>query len=315
MSARPFAITLGRRALSGVGVAWGAATLTFLAIQLTPGDPALAIVGGPEASPTEEVLATVREQYGFTDPLWQQYLSYLGKLLTGDLGTSYRLHTPVTQVIGEQISGTVQLAVSAAVLAVAIAVASAVLTAKRSRPVRAVASGAELLLTSTPSFWLGIVLLVIFSYGLRWFPSIGNDGWRSLVLPALTLALPIAALLAQVLRASLEEALEQPFIVTARARGLGEAGVRLGHALRHSIIPLVTMSGFVIGGLLGGAVITESLFTRQGIGRVLLAAVNGKDLPVVLGVVLLAALVYVVVNLFVDLVYPLIDPRLKERSA
>lgn len=315
MRSRPFAITLGRRLLAGLGVAWGAATLTFLAIQLTPGDPALAIVGGPEASPTEDVLAAVREQYGFTDPLWQQYLAYLGRLVVGDLGTSYRLHTPVTQVIGEQISGTVQLAIVAAVLAVAIAIASAVLTAKRSRHVRAITSGAELLLTSTPSFWLGIVLLVVFSYGLRWLPSIGNDGWQSLVLPALTLSLPIAALLAQVLRSSLEDTLEQPFIVTARARGLGEAGVRLGHALRHSIIPLITMSGFVVGGLLGGAVITESLFTRQGIGRVLLAAVNGKDLPVVLGVVLLAAFVYVAVNLIVDLVYPIIDPRLKERHA
>jgi len=307
--------TVGIRLVTGLGVAWGAASLTFLAIHLTPGDPAYAIVGGPEASPTPEVIAQVRQEYGFDLPLWQQYLNYLVRLVGGNLGDSYRLQAPVTQVIGDQLPGTMQLAALAAVVAVTLALVVAVLTAKRRRWVRSLASGTELVFASTPSFWLGILLLVVFAYGLRWFPSIGNADWRSLVLPTLTLALPIAAVLSQVLRNALEETLEQPFIVTARARGLGEAAVRLRHGLRHSIIPLVTMSGFVVGGLLGGAVITESLFTRQGIGRVLLAAVDGKDLPVVLGVVLLAAVVYVVVNLIVDLLYPVIDPRLRETAS
>jgi peptide/nickel transport system permease protein len=306
---------IASRLAAGLGVAWGAATLTFFAVYLTPGDPAYAIVGGPEAAPSPEVLAQVRAEYGFNDPFIVQYLRYLGRLLTGDLGTSYRLQSPVTQVLGEQLGGTVELALSAGVLAVLIALVVAVLTAKRSPWIRGTSSGAELVLASSPSFWLGIILLTVFSYTLRWLPTVGSGDWRALVLPTLTLALPIAAVLAQVLRSSLEEVLDQPFITTARARGLGDAAVRLRHGLRHSLIPLTTMSGFVIGGLLGGTVIVESLFTRQGLGRTLLAAVNSKDMPVVLGVVLLSAVVYVVVNFVVDLLYPLLDPRLKEETA
>jgi peptide/nickel transport system permease protein len=302
------------RLAAGLGVAWGAATLTFLAVYLTPGDPAYAIVGGPEASPSPEVLAQVRAEYGFNEPFIVQYLNYLGRLITGDLGTSYRLQSPVTQVLGEQLGGTVELALTAGGLAVVIAVVVAVLTAKRSPWVRGSSSAAELVLASSPSFWLGIVLLTVFSYTLRWLPTVGSGDWRALVLPTLTLALPIAAVLTQVLRSSLEEVLDQPFITTARARGLGDAAVRLRHGLRHSLIPLATMSGFVIGGLLGGTVIVESLFTRQGLGRTLLAAVNAKDMPVVLGVVLLSAVVYVFVNFVVDLLYPLLDPRLKETA-
>jgi peptide/nickel transport system permease protein len=303
------------RLAAGLGVAWGAATLTFFAVYLTPGDPAYAIVGGPEAAPSPEVLAQVRAEYGFDDPFLVQYLHYLGRIVTGDLGTSYRLHSPVTQVLGEQLGGTVQLALTAGFLAVALALVVALLTAKRSPWVRSGSSGVELILASSPSFWLGIILLTVFSYTLHWLPTVGSGDWRALVLPSFTLALPIAAVLTQVLRSSLEETLDQPFIATARARGLGDAAVRLRHALRHSLIPLATMAGFVVGGLLGGTVIVESLFTRQGLGRTLLAAVNAKDMPVVLGVVLLSAVVYVVVNFVVDLLYPLLDPRLKEVAA
>lgn len=302
---------IGVRLAAGVGVAWGAATLTFLAVQITPGDPAYAIVGGPEANPSPEVIAQVRAEYGFDQPLLVQYVRYLARLAVGDLGTSYRLQSPVTQVLGEQIGGTVQLAGVAALLAVVLAVVVAVFTARRGPVVRGGATSIELFLASSPSFWLGILLLSVFSYALHWLPSVGNADGRALVLPALTLALPIAAVLSQVLRSSLEEVLEQPFITTARARGLSDAAVRVRHGLRHSLIPLATMTGFVVGGLLGGTVIVESLFTRQGLGRTLLAAVNAKDMPVVLGVVLLSAVVYVVVNLVVDLLYPVLDPRLK----
>jgi peptide/nickel transport system permease protein len=303
---------IGARLLAGVGVAWGAATLTFFAVQLTPGDPAYAIVGGPEAAPSPAVLAQVRAEYGFDQPVLLQYLRYLGRIVTGDLGTSHRLQAPVTEVLGGQLGGTVQLALAAGMLAIVLSLVVAVLTAGRSRWVRGTSSGVELALASAPSFWLGIILLTVFSYTLGWLPTVGSGSARALVLPAVTLALPIAAVLTQVLRSSLEETLDQPFITTARARGLGDAAVRVRHALRHSLIPLATMSGFVIGGLLGGTVIVESLFTRQGLGRTLLAAVNAKDMPVVLGVVLLSAVVYVVVNIVVDLAYPLLDPRLKE---
>jgi peptide/nickel transport system permease protein len=161
-----------------------------------------------------------------------------------------------------------------------------------------------------PSFAVGLALLVVFSFSLRLFPVSGNQGPESLVLPSLAMALPIAAVLAQVLRGSLEDVLEQPFILTARTRGMRDAGVRLRHGLRHALIPLVTLTGFVVGGLLGGAVITETLFVRQGVGRLLINAVQAKDVPVVVGVVLLAALIHVVVNLIVDVVYSVIDPRI-----
>ncbi len=302
---------IGLRVLTGIGVIWGAATATFLTIHLMPGDPAYAIVGGENAAPSAAVVAQVRRQYGFNEPVLVQYLQYLGRLLTGNLGESYQLKEPVTQVIGEQIGATIQLAVSAAVVAVVLAIVVAVFTAKRRPLIRLTSSGIELFLASTPSFWLGLLLLSVFSYGLHWFPAIGSQNLVSLVLPTLMISLPIAAVLIQVLRGSLEETLEQPFITTARARGLSETAVRLGHAFRHSLAPLITMSGFVVGGLFSGAVIAESLFSRQGLGRILLAAVNGKDMPVVLGIVLLSAAIYVVVNLVVDLLYPIIDPRLR----
>ncbi len=299
------------RVATGVLVIWGAATLTFLTIHIMPGDPVQAIVGGENAAPTAAVLAQVRRQYGFDQPLVVQYARYLGGLLRGDLGVSYQMHQPVSVVIGQQLGATVQLAVAAGAVAIGLALVVALLTANRRRAVRSTASGAELILASTPSFWLGLLLLAAFSYGLHWFPSIGNRGPASLVLPTVMIALPIAAVVSQVLRTALEDALEQPFIVTARARGLGEAAVRVGHALRHALTPLVTMAGFVVGGLFGGAVIAESLFSRQGLGRILLTAVTSQDMPVVLGIVLLSAAVYVVVNIVVDLLYPIIDPRLK----
>ncbi|MEV0388535.1 ABC transporter permease [Nonomuraea sp. NPDC050643] len=305
---------VGWRLLAGIGVLWGAATLTFLVLHFTPGDPAEVIVGGEGAAPTPEVLAQVTAEYGLDRPWYEQYAAHLGRIVTGDFGTSYRLHTPVTRAIGEQAAATVELALTAAVAGLVLAVAVALFTAKRRRWVRGLAAGAELLVASTPTFWLGIVLLTVFSFGLRLFPATGSHGVASLVLPALCLALPIAGVLGHVLREALEEVLDEPFVVSARARGLSDTAVRVRHALRHALTPLVTMTGYWVGALLGGAVITETLFTRQGIGRLLVSAVNAKDLPVVLGVVLLSALVYVLVNLVVDLLYLAIDPRLKEAA-
>ncbi len=305
---------LGVRVLGAVGVLWGAATATIVALALIPGDIAYAVVGGADSNPSPEVLAEVRREYGLDRPLLVQYGAYLLRLASGDLGTSYRFHSPVGTLIAEQVGPTVALALAAAVVAVLGAVVVALATAGRRPAVRGAVSGVELVLASLPSFWLGIVLLTVFSFGLGWFPAIGGEGWRGLVLPTLTLALPLGAVLAQVLRASVEEVLDEPFVVTARSRGLTDTAVRVRHVLRHALVPLTTMSGFVVGGLLGGAVITETLFNRQGLGRLLLSAVTSKDMPVVLGLVLLSAAVYVVVNLVVDATYPLIDPRLRSAS-
>ncbi|GIF95960.1 ABC transporter permease [Catellatospora citrea] len=300
---------IATRFAAGLGVLWGAATLSFVALHVTAGDAALATVAGDGANPTQAVLERVRADYGLDQPLWQQYLGYLGRLLQGDLGESYQQRVPVASAIGEQLGETVQLALSAALVAVVLAVGTAVLTARRRPWIRSAASGTELVLTSFPTFVLGLVLLIVFSFPAGWFPVSGNDGVSALVLPTFTLALPIAATLSQVLRTELEEVLEQPFILTARSRGMRDAAVRLRHALRHALIQIVTMSGFVIGGLLGGAVITETLFVRRGVGQLMLTATTTKDIPLVLGVVLFAAAVYVVVNLVVDIVYGLIDPR------
>jgi peptide/nickel transport system permease protein len=297
------------RLLAGVGVLWGAATLTFLAVNFSGGDTALAILGGPEALPTPELLARVRAEYGLDQPLMTQYGNYLARLAHGDLGESYRLRIPVVQAISEQIGATFQLSISAALLAVLLALVCAILTANRSRWVRSFASASELVLSSAPSFVIGILLLLVFSFHWHWLPPSGSTGWRSLILPSVALALPVAAVLTQLLRQSLEETLEQPFIAMARARGLSETAVRLRHALRHALVPLVTLAGFVFASLLGGAVVVELLFARQGIGRLMLDATSNKDVPMVLGVTLLAATVYVVVNLAVDLINRWIDPR------
>jgi peptide/nickel transport system permease protein len=299
------------RATTGLGVLLGAATLGFLALYVLPGDPVYAVVGSPdEVSLSAEQVAAIRAQYGFDQPLIVQYGTYLGRLLTGDLGDSYQRGVPVVQVIGEQLGPTLQLAGAAAVVTLLLTFAVALLTAKR-RVGRRISSAVEIFFIAAPGFWIGIVLLTIFSFTLGWLPSMGSQGWPSLVLPSLMIALGSAPVLIQVLRGSLEDALDEPFIVTARTRGIGETAVRMRHALRHALIPLTTLSGFLVGGLLGGTVIAETLFTRQGVGRILVTAVSANDVPLVLGLVLLAAAAYVIVNFLVDLAYPLIDPRLR----
>lgn len=300
-----------RRLLAGIGVLWGAATLTFLAINLSAGDPALTLLGGPGANPSAELVAQVRAEYGLDQPLIVQYGQYLARLAHGDLGDSYTLRKPVEQVIGGQLGATVQLSLSAAALAVLLAVAVAVLSANRAPWIRSLVSGTELVLASAPSFVIGLGLLLVFAFGWHLLPPSGSNSWQALILPSVALALPVAAVLSQVLRESLEDILEQPFIAMARARGLSETGVRLTHALRHALVPLVTLSGFVFASLLGGAVVIELLFSRQGIGRLMLDAANTKDVPLLLGITLLAAGIYVVVNVLVDLINNLVDPRAK----
>jgi peptide/nickel transport system permease protein len=299
------------RLTAGAGVIWGAATLTFVAVHVTGGDTAVAILGGDNAWASPEVLASVRHDYGLDQPLAVQYVRYIRRLAAGDLGESYRLRIPVTRAIWQQLGPTVVLTASASFTAVVLAIVAALLTAKRARWLQAAVSGAELAVSSVPSFVVGILLLLVFTFRLRWLPASGTGGWRTLLLPTVTLALPISAVLAQVLRQELEAILEQPFILTARARGMRDASVRLTRALRHALIPLTTLTGFLVAGLLGGAVIVEALFARQGVGRLMLDATTNKDVPVVLGITLLAATVYVVVNLAVDILYGLIDPRVR----
>lgn len=302
---------VARRVLGAVAVLFGAATLAFVTLHLMPGDP-VAVLLGPATQAAPEVRRQIRADNGFDQPVAVQYVHYLGRLLSGDFGQSYQLQRPVTSLIGDQLTPTVQLAAGALVLAVALAVLIAVATAGRRPLLRSLASTWERVTVSTPTYWVGIVLLTVFSFHFTVFPVAGAQGFPSLVLPAVTLALPLAGVLGQVLREGLEAALGQPHVVTARARGLGSTAVLLRHALRHATVPLVTLTGWLTGSLLGGAVLVETVFGRPGIGALTLQAINTKDMPLVSGVVVLSATAFVLLSTAVDLLYPVIDPRLRK---
>lgn len=300
-------------AASAVLVLWGAATLAFLAFRVIPGDP-VSVMLGPQAQVSERVKDSIRAELGLDRPPFEQYLSYLGGLLRGDLGESYQLRMPVSEVIGRQLGATVQLSAAALIIAVVLALAVALLA--RGRIAGAIATGIELVILSSPVFWIGIVLLSVFAFGLGWFPVTGSRNPATLVLPAITLALPVAALLGQVLRDGISEAERQPFADTVRARGAGPVWLTLRHSLRHGAAGALTLAAYLTGSVLGGAVLVETVFARPGLGRVTLAAITDRDLPVITGIILLSALVFVVVSVIVELLHPLLDPRLRRvRSA
>jgi peptide/nickel transport system permease protein len=310
---------LAQRALlrlaGGVLVLWAVATLTFFALRLMPGDPVLAILGGPSGNPTAETIAEATREYGLDKPLAVQYGLYLGRLVQGDLGVSYSQHLPVTRVLAEQSWPTLELTLTSLVLAWLMVLVLTVLTAGRQQWLGRVASLAETLAAALPHFWLGILLLAVFAFGLRLFPPAGSDGWRTLVLPSVALAIPLAGFIAQVTRESLELTLDQPFILTARTRGLSDVAVRFKHALRHAILPGVSLSGWAIGALISGAVVIEVIFSRKGLGRQLYQAVQVQDLPLTIGISLVVAAGYVLANIIVDLLYQWIDPRQQENAA
>jgi peptide/nickel transport system permease protein len=302
---------IARRLVGAAGVLLAAATIVFALEQLMPGDPGVAVLGGAGSHPSPAQVAAVDHQYGFDRPVIAQYFTFMGHLLQGDLGDSYALKQQVTTVIAQQVGPTLALTLVSLALAWLVAVAVTLLTAGRGRVRSSLGSGAEALLAGLPQYWLGIVLLVVFSFNLHWVPVAGGTSLQGLVLPALTLALPLAGFLGQVTRDEFAGALEQPFAVSARARGMGEGAVRRRHVLRHAVLPGVTLSGWALGALLSGSVIVEVVYARPGIGQLLVNAVNQQDLPVVVGITLLVALVYVVANLLVDLLYVVVDPRLR----
>jgi peptide/nickel transport system permease protein len=293
---------------SVVVVLWGAATLVFLAFRVIPGDP-VSVMLGPQAQVSEAVKDGIRAELGLDRPPLEQYIAFIGQLARGDLGESYQLRMPVTEVIGRQLGSTLQLSALALVIAVLLAVAVALLV--RGQAGRAVAAGVELVILSSPVFWIGLILLSVFAFGLGWFPVSGARNPATIVLPAITLALPVAALLSQVLRDGLVQAERMPFAETVRARGAGPSWFTLRHGLRHGGANAITLAAYLTGSVLGGAVLVETVFARAGLGRVTLAAINNRDLPVITGIILLSAIVFVIVNLVVELLHPIIDPRLR----
>jgi peptide/nickel transport system permease protein len=316
-SARPVARTVRRvlvKIVTAVFVLVAAASVTFFAQFLVPGSPAAAILNqqnGRAQQWSAAQLAPVNREFGFNRPLIVQYLDYIGGLFHGNLGTSYTQFKPVTQVIGDELLPSLVLTVTALVVAWVLAIVVTLLTVKRRPVISSLGSTWEAFTASLPTYWVGVVLLVVFAVEVRIFPVIGGTSFMGTVLPVLTLAIPLAGFLGQVTRDEFEKVLDQPFITTARTRGMGDTAVRLVHALRHAVLPAVTLSGWALGALVSGAVIVENLFGRPGIGQVLVNAVNTRDIPTVSGVVLVVAAVYVVANLLVDVTYVLIDPRMR----
>lgn len=315
--ARNSGATTARWALSRVVgaafVLWSVATIAFFALRLVPGDPVDALLGGPGNNATEEVRQQTRELYGLDQPVLVQYGAFLAGLLRGDLGQSYQLRQPVAQVLGDQVGNTLLLAALALVLAWALALGLALWSTRPGRIAAVVASVLEIVSAAVPHFWLGTILILVFSVNLQLLPATsGAPGVEGLILPVVTLAVPLAGFLGQSMRESMLTAMHSPFALSARARGEAETGVSLRHALRHAALPGINLSGWAFGSLISGAVVVETVFARPGLGRTLLEAVTVRDVPVVLGVVLLIAAVYVVVTLLSDLAERLADPRLRD---
>lgn len=311
---RALAARWSRKLGLAVIVLWAAASVTFILQALTPGDRATLLLNtasGESRERTADELAPVNDQYGFTDPLWQQYWAYLQGLLHGDLGTSYQLQEPVLDLILRQIGPTLVLTVGALVVAWLLVAVVTTLTAGRPGLFGGLGSIGETISAALPHYFLGSILLVVFAINLGWFPVESGSGPAGLVLPVLTLAIPLAGFLGQVTRDEFGRALDQPFVLSARSRGAGDLRIRLRHVLRHALIPAVTISGWAMGALFSGAVIAETVFARAGIGQTLVQAANSRDVPLVSGIVIFVAAVYVIANIVVDILYTLIDPRIE----
>lgn len=294
-----------------VFVLWAAATLTFFALRLIPGDPAEAVLGGPGSQASDEALAQARAEYGLDQPLLVQYLTQLGRYARFDFGTSYALRQSVASVIGEQLGGTMVLAALSLALAWLLAIAVAVWSTRSGRLAAALGAGLEVVAVALPHFWIASSLVVLFSTTLGWLPALSSAAPAGLVLPVITLAIPLAGFIGQVMRESLLNALSSPFVLAARTRGETATGVIGRHALRHAALPAIGLSGWAFGSLVSGAVVVETIFARPGIGRSLLSAVQARDVPLVTGIVLVVALAYSIVTTLTDLLERVADPRLR----
>jgi peptide/nickel transport system permease protein len=300
---------LSVRVGSALIVVFGVCTLVFLLLHLVPGDPVDAMLG-ESARPADR--AALRASLGLDQPLLEQYTRYLVGLARLDLGQSFQDQRPVSAVLAERLPATLQLAAAALLLALVLAIPLGVLAAKhRGGPIDGAAMSFSLLGISLPNFWLGPLLILVFSLWLGWTPVSGNDGAVSLVLPAITLGTGLAAVLARMVRASVLEVLGEDYIRTARAKGLSEAAVLRRHALRNAWLPVLTLVGLQLGGVLGGAVITETVFAWPGVGSLLVESIQSRDYPVVQGCVLLISVLYVLVNAATDLAYARVDPRIR----
>jgi ABC-type dipeptide/oligopeptide/nickel transport system permease component len=300
---------LVRRILLTIPVLLGVATLVFSLIHMIPGDPVQSMLGDG-ASP--ESVSELRSRLGLDRPLYAQYLSFLSGAARGNLGTSLRTSEPVTTAIVQRLPATFELAAAAMLVAVVIAIPLGVIAAVGAGTfVDHIATTLALIGISMPNFWLGPLLAIVFAVELGWLPVSGRGTLAQLVLPAVTLGAPLAAVLARMTRASVIDELRELYVMAARARGVSRARAVLKHAVRNSLIPIVTVLGLQLGAVLTGAVITETIFAWPGVGRLLIQSISFRDYPLVQGCILLIALTYVSMNLLTDLAYGLLDPRIR----
>ncbi len=306
-----------RRILLMIPVALLVSVIIFTLLRITPGDPVRTLLG---EEPDPATIAAVRHEYGLDQPLPVQYLSWLGRLVRGDMGRSLRTRQPVRQAIAERLPATLELGLAALCFSLSIAIPVGILAAvKRNSGWDIFASGFTLLGVSLPNFFLGILLILVFSLYWRVFPPGGyvppakglGDNLRRLVLPAITLGTASMAVNMRLMRSSLLDTLLQDYVRVARAKGLSERRVIIGHALKNAFIPVVTVIGIQVGAVLEGAFITETLFIWPGVGKLAVDSIAGRDYPVVQGIVLLSALSFMSANLLVDLLYAYLDPRIK----
>lgn len=299
-----------KRIAAAIPTLLGVTIVLFIALRLLPGDPVAVILGSAPATP--EVEAALREQFGLNKPVWQQYVDYLGNALTFDLGTSYSTRESVTSMISAQILPTLSLALAAAaVSAVTGIIFGAWAAMNKGHWPDVVIRVLSLINTSMPSFWVGLLLIMVFSFRLNWFPAAGSGDLSTLVLPAIALGLSAGGTVARLVRNSVIDVLGENFVAALHAKGLGRQVIVLKHVLRNAVIPTVTVVGLQLGALVAGAVIVEAVFARQGLGQMLVQGIGSNDFPVVQGVVLVIALIYILINIVVDISYAYIDPRIR----
>lgn len=315
------AVFLLRRAIAAIPVVFAVVLLVFLSLHLAPGDPVEFIIGPdtPFNMDRDAYIAQVRQRLGLDKPLHEQFLRYVGGLVQLDFGRSLRTDRNIFEELVPRYIATIELAVFALIMTILIGVPLGIISALRPNTwLDSLVTSVGLMGVSIPSFWLGLLLMLFFSLQLGWFPPSGRPasalapgGFQYLVLPGLTLALGSAALMMRLTRSQMLEVLGEDFIRTGRAKGLRERAVILRHALRNALIPVVTVMGLQFGGLLAGTVVVETVFSFPGVGRYLIQAVNNRDFPAVQSGVLFVSLTFVAVNFLVDVLYSLIDPRIR----
>ncbi len=301
---------IARRIVAMFPVVIGITFLVFMIMQLAPGDPAKLILG--DNAPPEAIEA-LREEMGLNDPLLVQYGRYMINLLHGDMGTSYVNNRPVAEEVFSRVPATFKLAAVSAIVSIIIAIPLGIVAAiKQNTLIDHASMILSLIGISMPAFWLALMLMLVFSLRLGWLPPQGaDDGWRSYVMPSIAISFMNMSAIARTTRSSMLDTVRQDYIRTARAKGITENEVIMHHAFRNALIPTITIVGVQLGGLLGGAVLTETVFAWPGLGRYIVQSVNGRDMPAVLGCIIVLSVGFSIVNLVVDLLYGFVDPRVR----